>query len=73
MVLQYLKGLLPDRFGCEEEAVCLSATLDELNLSADDVNEIAVCLQDLYGVDFSDATETFETLEDIVGYVEDRL
>ncbi len=74
MVLEYLQSLLPDRFGCEEEAVCLAATLDELNLSADDINEIAVCLQDLYGVDFSvDVTDTFETVEDIVGYVEDCL
>lgn len=74
MVLRYLKGLLSDRFGCDEEDVTLAATLDELNLSADDIYEMAVCLQDLYGVEIpTDHLQSFETMEDMVGYVEDRL
>ncbi|MBQ6830744.1 MAG: hypothetical protein IJO59_06460 [Clostridia bacterium] len=74
MVLRYLKSLLPDRFGCDEEDVTLAATFDELNLSADDTYEIVVCLQDLYGIEIpADCLQSFETLEDMVGYVEDRL
>lgn len=74
MVLDYLKELLPDRFGCEEELVTMTATLDDLNLSNDDRAEIAVCLLDLYGVEIpADELNGLETIEDMVGYVEDRL
>lgn len=73
-VLEYLRGLIADRFGCEEEDVFMAANLDELNLSADDRTEIALCLQDLYGVEISSRElDSFETVEDLVGYVEDRM
>ena len=74
IVLPYLQTLLVDRFGCFEEEVTMAATLDELNLSAHDLQEIFLCLSDLYGVDISaEAGVPFETIEDIVGFIEDRL
>lgn len=74
MVLNYLIGMLPDRYGCDPEDVTMSATLDELNLSEDDRSEIAMFLGELYGVEIStEALRSFETIEDLVGYVEDRL
>ncbi len=74
MVLHYLEQLLADRFGCDGEDVVMGATLDELNLTLHDLEEIALCLDDVYGVEIP-ASEwmTFETVEDLVGYVEDRL
>lgn len=74
MVLEYLKHFFADHFGCDEEDVTMAATLDQLNLSADDKYETAICLQDLYGVEIpADCLQSFETVEDMVGYIEDRL
>ncbi len=74
MVLQALRRLLSDRFGCDEDEVELAATLDELNLYADDLAEIAVWFGDAYGVDVTtEELESFETVEDIVGYIEDHM
>lgn len=74
MVLQKLSKLLVDRFGCDEEEITLSATLDDLNLYAEDRDEIAVWFGDLYGVDISaEEIAAWETVEDIVGYIEDHM
>lgn len=74
MVLQALRRLLSDRFGCEEEAVELAATLDELNLYADDLAEIAVWFGDAYGVEVTtEQLNGFETVEDIVAHIEDHM
>lgn len=74
MVLNYLVTLLSDRYGCEGEDVVMAATLDDLNLTADDLGDIALFLGEVYGVDIpTDALRSFETVEDLVGYVEDRL
>ncbi len=74
MVLNYLVTLLSDRYGCNEEDIEMAATLDDLNLTADDLDEIALFLGEIYGVDIPTAAlRAFETIEDIVGYLEDRL
>lgn len=74
MILPKLRQLLIDRFGCDGEEVTLSATLDELNLYAEDRDEIAVWFGDLYGVDIStEEIAAWETIEDIVGYIEDHM
>ena len=74
MVLQNLRNLLTDRFGCFEEDVTLSASLDDLNLYAQDREEIAVWFGDLYGVEISpEELAALETVEDIVGYIEDHM
>ena len=74
MILEKLRGLLVDRFGCDEEEVTLAATLDDLNLYNDDRAEIAVWFLDLYGVEISaEEIDAWETVEDIVGYIEDHM
>ncbi len=74
MVLQKLSKLLVDRFGCDEEEITLSATLDDLNLYDADRTEIAVWFGDLYGVDITaEEIDAWETVEDIVGYIEDHM
>lgn len=74
MILAKLRQLLIDRFGCDGEEVTLSATLDDLNLYAQDRDEIAVWFGDLYGVEISaEEIDAWETVEDIVGYIEDHM
>lgn len=74
MILQKLRGLLIDRFGCDGEEITLSATLDRLNLYTEDRDEIAVWFGDLYGVEISaEEIAAWETVEDIVGYIEDHM
>ena len=74
MILPKLRGLLIDRFGCDGEEVTLAATLDDLNLYAEDRDEIAVWFGDLYGVEISaEEIAAWETVEDIVGYIEDHM
>jgi acyl carrier protein len=74
MVLDALRNLLTDRFGCDEEEVTLAASLDDLNLYAHDRDEIAVWFGDLYGVEIStEELAALETVEDIVGYIEDHM
>ena len=74
MVLPKLTQLLIDRFGCDGEEVTLAATLDDLNLYAEDRDEIAVWFGDLYGVEISaEEIAAWETVEDIVGYIEDHM
>ena len=74
MVLPYLTSLLTDRYGCDSDEVTMAARLDDLNLTADDRGEIALFLGEVYGVDIpADELDAFETVEDMVGFVEDRL
>ena len=74
MVLPKLTQLLIDRFGCDGDEVSLAATLDDLNLYAEDRDEIAVWFGDLYGVEISaEEIAAWETVEDIVGYIEDHM
>ncbi len=74
MILQKLRQLLIDRFGCDGEEVTLAATLDDLNLYDDDRAEIAVWFGDLYGVEITqEGIDAWETVEDIVGYIEDHM
>ena len=74
MVLEKLTLLLADQYGCEEEDVNMGALLDDLNLTPDDRAELAFSLAELYGVEIpDDALEGFVTVEDMVGYIEDRL
>lgn len=74
MVLPYLATVLPDRCGCDPEDVTMAARLDDLNLSRDDLSDVALLLQELYGVEMpTEELDAAETIEDLVGYVEDRL
>lgn len=72
-VLPFLTKQLADRYGCDPEDVTMAATLDDLNLSDDDRSEIALLLGEVFGVEIpTGELLSFETVEDLVGYVEDR-
>ncbi len=74
MVLEKLALLLMDQVGCEAEDVTMNARLDDLNLTSDDRAEAAFTLGEFYGVEIpEDALAAFVTVEDLVGYIEDRI
>lgn len=74
MILQQLRHLLSDRFGCDGDDVVMAASLDELNLYPQDRAEIAALLGDLYAVEIApEDIDAWETVEDIVGYIEDHM
>ena len=74
MVYNELVRLLAERYACDPEDVTMSSTLDELNLSPNDRGDVAFSLEELYGVSIpTEALEEFESVEDLVGYIEDRL
>ena len=73
-VLDVLTHLFCRNYGCEPEDVEMAATLDDLNIAPHEREDMAVFLGEMYGVDIDDDTlYGFETVEDVVGYVEDRL
>ncbi|MBR2319980.1 MAG: hypothetical protein IKA50_04260 [Clostridia bacterium] len=73
-VLDVLTALFCRNYGCEPEDVQMDATLDELNIAPHEREDMAVFLGEMYGVVINDDTlDGFMTVEDVVGYVEDRL
>ena len=73
-VLDVLTALFCRNYGCEPEDVEMSATLDELNIAPHEREDMAVFLGEMYGVNIDDDTlNDFETVEDVVGFVEDYL
>ena len=73
-VLDVLTHLFCRNYGCEPEDVEMGATLDELNIAPHERDDMAVFLGEMYGVEIDDdALYGFETVEDVVGYIEDRL
>ena len=74
MILEPVRRLCVDRYGCEAEDVELAASLRELNLTRDDLSELAAILEEQYGVPVpDDVLDSVEILEDLIGYIEDRL
>lgn len=74
MVLELIRYWLCDRLGCEPEEIGLSVSFDELNVHFGELTELAVTVGERFGVEIPDeALDTFATVEDLVGYVEDRL
>ena len=74
MVLKYLKKLLTEQFACEWDDIELPMSLDDLNITESDRTELALLLSEHYGVEIPDnLLSEFETVEDMVAYVEDRL
>ena len=52
----------------------MAASLDELNIAPHEREDMAMILEEMYSVAIEDeALFGFETVEDIVGYVEDIL
>ena len=73
-VLDVLVGLFAEKYGCEPEDVEMAASLDELNIAPHEREDMAMILEEMYGVAIEDeALFGFDTVEDIVGYVEDTL
>ena len=73
-VLDVLMRLFCTQFGCEPEDVELAATLDELNIAPHEREHMAMVLEEMYGIAIDDDTlDNFETGEDVVGFIEDRI
>ena len=73
-VLDVLTLLFCRNYGCEPEDVVLAATLDELNITPREREHMATFLEEMYGIIVNrDVLSGFETVEDVVGFVEDRL
>lgn len=74
MVFETLSHLLCDHYACEREDVTMASLLDDLNLTDDERMDIAVLLQEQYGVEIPAAELAgFSAVEDMVGYIEDRI
>lgn len=73
-VLDILTALFCEKYGCDPEDVEMAASLDELNIAPHEREDMAMVLGETYSIDFDDETLFgFETVEDIVGYIEDIL
>ena len=73
-VLDVLTALFCEKYACDPECVEMAASLDELNIAPHEREDMAVFLGELFGVEIDDATlDGFDTVEDVVGYVEDYL
>ena len=74
MVKQQLTHLLTDRYGCDAEDVTMAASLDDLNITDDERCELAMLLWDMYvPAPLPDNLPPFDTVEDLVGFIEDRM
>ena len=73
-VLEILTVLFCSKYGCEPEDVEMGATLDELNIAPHEREDMAMVLEEMYGVVIDDDTlDGFATVEDVVAYIEDIL
>ena len=74
MVIQQLAKLLSDRYGCEAEDITMAASFDDLNVTEDERYDVFAVLWDLYAAaPLPETLPPFETVEDLVGYIEDRM
>lgn len=73
-VLDMLTRLFCEKYACDPEVVTMDATLDELNIAPHEREDMALLLSEAYGVEIDDdALFAFDTVEDVVGFVEDRI
>lgn len=74
MVFDSLVRLLAEQYACDPEEVEMASSLDTLNLTDMDRSDMALTMEELFGVPIpTEALEEFVTVEDVVGYIEDRL
>ncbi len=74
MVLTQLIRLLTDRYGCDPEDITMGADFDVLNVTEDERMDVALILWELFlEAPFDDVMPIPDTVEDLVGYIEDRL
>ncbi len=73
MVFRDVEKLCLGRYGCEGP-IEMASTFDELNILPHEREDMALTLEEIYGVAIPDeALAAFESIEDIVGYIEDRI
>ncbi len=73
-VLNTIIQFATEQCGCDPDMVSMATLLDDLNMTRDDRCELAFLLDALYTVEIPvDEMEGFETVEDVVGYIEDRM
>ena len=73
-VLDVLMRLFCTKYGCEPEDVEMAAMLDDLNIAPHEREDMAMVLEEMYGIAIDDdSLDGFETVEDIVGFIEDRI
>lgn len=73
VVYNDLVDLCLSRYGCEGP-IDMGDTFDELNITAEERSDLALALEELYGVSIpTEALEECRSVEDLVGYIEDRL
>ena len=73
-VLEVLTALFCGKYGCDPEDVEMAATLDDLNIAPHEREDMALFVEEVYGVVIDDATlDSFVTVEDVVGHIEDTL
>lgn len=73
-VLDVLTDLFCEKYGCDPEDVEMAASLDDLNIAPHEREDMAMILEEMYNMEIpDDVLADFETVEDVVGYVEDRL
>ncbi len=73
-VLDVLVRLFCTKYGCEPEDVVLAASLDELNIAPHEREDMAMLLEEMYGIVIDEDTlDSFETVEDVVAHIEDNL
>ena len=72
-VFERVREFLCERCGCFYEDVELAATFDALNVADFEREELAFLLTERFGVEIPmEELMAFDTLEDLVGYMEDR-
>ena len=72
-VLDVLTALFCGKYGCDPEDVELAATLDGLNIAPHEREDMALQLEERYGVAIDDDTlDGFVTVEDVVAFIEDN-
>lgn len=73
-VLDVLTALFCGKYGCDPEDVEMAATLDALNIAPHEREDMAMVLEEMYGVVIDDTTlDAFVTVEDVVACIEDHL
>ncbi len=73
-VLDILTRLFCDKYGCDPEDVEMGASLDTLNIAPHEREDMAMVLSEVYSVVIDEDTlHGFETVEDVVGFIEDIL
>ena len=73
-VIDVLVRLFCTKYGCEPEDVVMAASLDELNIAPHEREEMAMLLEEMYGIPIpDDVLDGFETVEDVVAHIEDTM